>query len=117
MSEPSLPDLAPQDAAILERRIRPLVRPELVAEHRARPLGPHSAALGELLVFLRRNVARNRPRCVLIHERRPPGWRLAIHPSLRGSRFVPVEGAVWESREEAEHAVFLRRLDDLGLAP
>lgn len=111
------PALAPADRAILERRIRPLIRAELVEEHRASPLGPHSPELTEVLHFLRRHTASNRPRYVLLRDGDPPRWRVGVRAQRIGEPFVVADQAEHTSREAAEHAVFLLRLSDLGLLP
>ena len=107
-------DLPVGERAILERRIRPLVTPELVAEHRERPFGPHSPPLVEVMHFLRRNVARNRPRYVTLREGEPPVWRIGAVAG-RGHTFTLLTETAHSSRDQAEHAVFLRRLADYGL--
>jgi hypothetical protein len=95
--------------------VRGLVTPALVAEHRERPFGPHSPALVEVLQFLRRNVALNRPRYVTLRDGEPPVWRLGAVAG-RGHAFELLDETSFASREDAEHAVFLRRLADYGLA-
>ena len=45
----------------------------------------------------------------------PPSWRLGAVAG-RGHTFVVVDETAFASREDAEHAVFLRRLGDYGLA-
>jgi hypothetical protein len=111
---PGDPDVPAGDRAILERRIRGLATPAFVAEHRDRPFGPHSPELVEVLHFLRRNVARNRPRYVCLRDGQPPVWRIGV--AAGGRAFEAVDETTYERREDAEHAVFLRRLSDLGLA-
>jgi hypothetical protein len=107
-------DLPAPERAILERRIRGLVTPALVVEHRERPFGPHSPALQELMHFLRRNVARNRPRYVCFRDGDPPVWRVGT-AGERGEPLSAVGSDAYPRREDVEHAVFLRRLSDLGL--
>jgi hypothetical protein len=101
------------DHDILERRVRGLVDDALIAEHRQRPFGPHSPELIEVLDFLRRNPDPERPRYVVLatadafavgHRGRPPG----APATLDGDDRYP-------TREAAEHAVFLRRLNDYGI--
>jgi hypothetical protein len=108
------PDLPVGERPILER-VRRLVTPALVAEHREHPFGPHSPALVQVLQFLRRNVALDRPRYVTLRDGEPPVWRLGAVTG-RGDTFAVVDETPFPSREEAEHAVFLRRLADYGLA-
>jgi branched-chain amino acid transport system permease protein len=108
--------LHPTDRAILERRIRALVTPELVAEHAARPFGPHSPALEEVLHFLRRNPAPGVPRFV-VHRRGHASWVVGLKPERPGGRMPVVGAAEHPAREGAEHEVFRRRLDFYGLLP
>jgi hypothetical protein len=108
------PDLPAGERPVLER-VRGLVTPALVDEHRERPFGPHSPELVQLLQFLRRNVALNRPRYVTLRDGEPPVWRLGAVAG-RGHTFAVVDERPFTRREDAEHAVFLRRLADYGLA-
>jgi hypothetical protein len=111
------PDLPPSARAILEQTIRPLVTDALVAEHRERPLGPHSPALRAVMNFVRSYPARNRPRYVLLREHDPDRWGLGALPGEPGGEIRPMGGERYETRGAAEHGAFLQRLDDLGLRP
>lgn len=111
------PILAPPDSAILERRVRGLVTAEIVSEHRAAPFGPHSPQLTEVLHFLRRNPAANVPRYVVRRRGEPPRWTVGLKPAYPGGPIAVVGEREHATREEAEHDVFLRRLDFYGLLP
>ena len=108
--------LDPSDLAILQRRVRALVDPEIIAEHRADPFGHHSPALLEILHFLRRNPDPALARYLLVRAGDPPEWRVGRRGPRPGAPVEPVGGERFPSRAAAEHAVFLRRLDDLGLS-
>jgi hypothetical protein len=108
--------LHPSDRAILERRIRALVTPELVAEHAARAFGPHSPALEEVLHFLRRNPAPGVPRFV-VHRRGAVRWIVGLKPERPGGPMRVVGDAQHPARDGAEHEVFRRRLEFYGLMP
>jgi hypothetical protein len=106
--------LSPQDSFVRDR-LAMLVTPELVAEHRARPFGPHSPALAEVLDFLRRNPAPDVPRYVVLDTGR--GFRVGVRPAVRGGSVGRAGDEVFPDGGAAEHGVFLRRLADYGLLP
>jgi hypothetical protein len=106
--------LSIQDEAIRER-LSGVVSPALVAEHRARPFGPHSPPLCEVLDFLRRNPALDLPRYVVLED--GDAFGVGVRPAERGAPVPPAGDASFATRAEAEHAVFLRRLTDYGLLP
>jgi hypothetical protein len=101
------------DRAILERRVRGLVTPALVAEHREHPFGPHSPELVEVVDFLRRNPDPDLPRYLVL--RTGERFCIAARAALPGAPAQRAEEADHPSRAEAEHAVFLRRLADYGM--
>jgi hypothetical protein len=116
---PEMP-LETSDLAILRRRVRPLATAELVAEHRADPFGTgggHSPALVEVLHFLRRNPDPSLPRYLVLRGGEPPVWRVARRAPVATDPVIPVGETTYAAREDAEHAVFLLRLADYGLAP
>jgi branched-chain amino acid transport system permease protein len=92
--------------------IEPLLNDDLVAEHAQNPFGRHSPELSKVLHCLQRNGGVQRDQYVLIEVQPARAWRIA---RLSGERQVPprLDGAtIYRSRDEAEHAVFLRRLED-----
>jgi len=105
--------LSIQDSHILTRRVRGLVDPTLVAEHRERPFGPHSPALIEVLDFLRRNPDPELPRYLLLDLGNEFG--VGIRASQRGAEPARDGADAYLTRGEAEHAVLLRRLRDYGV--
>ena len=107
--------LSIQDSDILSRRVSLLVDGALLAEHRARPFGPHSPRLIEVLDYLRRNPDPERPRYVVLDM--GSEFAIGIRAGRRGEEPL-IDGADrYAVRAEAEHAVFLRRLRDYGLQP
>jgi hypothetical protein len=109
------PVLSLHDDEILRRRVRGLVDAELLAEHRERPFGPHSPALVEVLAFLRRNPDPELPRYLLLADGR--GFGVGMRAAERGAPPMALGGERLQTRAEAEHAVFLRRLADYGALP
>jgi hypothetical protein len=110
--------LDPSDQAILDRRVRQLVDDALVAEHRADPLGAvsrHSPELIEVLHFLRRNADPSLPRYLVLRQGFPPQWQIGARGPTTSAPVETVDDTRYASREDVEHAVFLRRLADYGL--
>jgi hypothetical protein len=104
--------LSIHDEEILRRRVYGLVDDELLAEHRERPFGPHSPRLIEVLDFLRRNPDPEQPRYLVLDD--GEGFEVGVRSSERGAPPSSLDDERFATREEAEHAVFLRRLADYG---
>ncbi|GAA1003161.1 hypothetical protein Aple_002760 [Acrocarpospora pleiomorpha] len=108
--------LSIQDEFIRANRIRALVTPELLAEARADPpRARRSAALVEVLDFLRRNPDPELPRYAVL--RTPDGFAVVRRAPVRGAPPTPDGDDRHTTRREAEHAVLLRRLRDYGMLP
>lgn len=99
--------------ATIRDDLRRLVTARVIEEHRRRPTGRHSPALAQVLAFLRQ---------------RPIEGKLAVLATLPGQQWLiirlsgvpgvphqPVDGGPYRSEGEALHAVFLRRLADMGV--
>jgi hypothetical protein len=99
---------------IWRTHIRPLVRDELIEEHRRDPFGHHSVELDMLLAFLRGDPLQNQPQYVIMCVRPDLEWVIGEHSRLRGVPvFAPETSPRYTSVEETEHAIFLRRLENL----
>ena len=95
-------------------------RAALIAEHRARPLyeaarpgepAPmDSPDLARLLDRLR--VVPQQDKHVIIETRPWEEYRIGVLPGVRG-RAVEITDEAYPTREDAEHAIFLKRLDAL----
>ena len=113
MSVPASPDRQHQVYAVFNARlkaeIRALVTPALIAEHRARPLGPYSDALGRVVNFFRRP-----PRYGLYSSRPMREWQIIALPIEPGSPPRPLEDTRYQSEADAIHAVFLRHIAALS---
>jgi hypothetical protein len=102
------------DRLIFDRQIRPTITPETIAEHEENPFGAgHSPALEILLRYLRRNPVRSKPRYVLVETEPYREWCLALHSRERGTA-ITLTGERFTSQAQAQHAIFLKRLHDLG---
>lgn len=96
----------------LRERLAGLVTDALVAEHAARPLGPHSDELARVLTYFRGAPVEGKH--VVIAVERDKLWRIGrITRSDPSTTPVLLEEGSYDSYETALHAVFLRRLDDL----
>jgi len=104
------------DRTILEKEIRPLVTPELIEEHRRNPIGFHSDELERVLIYLRKHHLDMAGKYVIVCRRLHEDYRIGVLSGVRGVGPKVLEDEKFNSREEAEHGVFLRRLKDLGLA-
>jgi N,N-dimethylformamidase len=109
--------LSPADRTILETRLRRLLHPAVLQEHRANPFGPYSPELQELLQFLRRSPDPTLPSYVLLARGTPQHWAIGRRAAVRGEPATQVDATTYATRGEAEHAVFLRRLVEHGLLP
>ena len=110
---------AARDAIYRERhyarqreRARTLVRPELIEEHRAKPLGHHSDDLARLCLILS-NGPHAGKYAIRVHQ---PfvSYQLVTLSGQRGVEPEAVDDEVHASPDEAYHAIFLRRIADLG---
>lgn len=97
----------------LRDRLKVLVTPELIAEHAGAPLGPHSDALARVLNYFRRADVTDK--YVILQDGPGGDWRYSVM-ALSGEAGKPprvVDDRTYATRDEAYHAVFLLRVNDL----
>jgi branched-chain amino acid transport system permease protein len=87
----------------------------LVATHAANPFGPHPDELARVLNVFRAQGTRGKD--VILSLPDEDGWRVATITGRGEEGSVHVTEERYDSIEEAEHAIFLRRLGASGLAP
>lgn len=95
--------------------LRPLITPELIAEHAEDPRGedtPHSQALQDVLNYLH-NIPTD-GKSFAYAERPFKRYRVGVMQA-RGTGPVFPDDRVYLSEREAVHAVFMQRLKALGL--
>jgi branched-chain amino acid transport system permease protein len=97
--------------ANMREALRPLVTDALIAEHRARPNGPHTDALSRVLNYLRRAPVAGK--YALYAEKPFAAYRIVVLTGRRGDPPRFADGIVHPSESEAAHAVFLRRIAEL----
>lgn len=91
--------------------LKTLITDELIAEHRKNVAGPHGDALERLLNYFRRAAIVDK--YAILAVKPFAEYRIV---ALSGRRTVPprlVDDQVYATPEEAQHAVFLRRIQDL----
>jgi branched-chain amino acid transport system permease protein len=91
--------------------LKRLVCDEVIAEHRAKPLGQHSEALERLLLYFRRAPQEDK---YALHRAGPNGpYKIVAFAGERGTSPRIVEDKEYATIEEAYHGVFMRRVHDL----
>jgi branched-chain amino acid transport system permease protein len=92
-------------------RVAGLVSQELVAEHAARPLGPHSDDLARVLTFLRGGDVEGKHVVVTIEPDRV--FRIGRIRRADPSRPVDLDDGEYPSIESAFHEIFVQRIAEL----
>ena len=96
----------------LRDRLKALITDELIEEHRSNPLGQHSDGLSRLLNYFRRGEMADKYAIM----RQPDGFHRYKIVAFSGERGAPprlVDDKVYEDINQAYHAVFLLRVNDL----
>jgi branched-chain amino acid transport system permease protein len=96
------------------RRVRALIDDELIAEHRRVPRGPHSDRLARVLRYFRSQPI---PGKLIVIEEIP--WRrygIGVLTGVPGRSATPLDDS-YATYDEALHAIFLRRVEELKAAP
>lgn len=99
---------------IFATEIKPRVTPEIVEEHRRRPIGKHSDELERVLVYLRKHHLEMAGKYILVCTKPHEEWRIAELPGGPGVQPRLLEDT-FRDRYEAEHGLFLKRLRSYGL--
>jgi hypothetical protein len=100
------------DRRLFEERVRPLVTPEVIDEHRRTPIGKHSDELERILVHLRRHGNQMKGKRLIVSTRPHQEWCIGTHSGVRGVPPTVNREERYPSRPAAEHGLFLRRLRD-----
>ncbi|GCL70369.1 hypothetical protein PN4B1_02690 [Paenibacillus naphthalenovorans] len=103
------------DLRNFETRIKPLITKELIEEHRLNPIGKHSEQLDVVLNFFRRHHEQLEGKYVIVCTKPHEEWCIGEHPAVRGERPQLFEDEKFDSREAAEHGLFLKRLRHFGV--
>lgn len=92
-------------------QLRELVCEEVIAEHRARPVGQHSPELERLLNYFRKGQLAEKYALMTIEPFST--YRIVALSGIRGIPPRDVDEKIYQSLDGAYHAVFLRRIHDL----
>lgn len=92
-------------------RIRSLVTDELIAEHKADPNGIHSDNLQRVLAYFRRGPISGK--YIIVAENPFSAYRIGVLNGDRGTA-IEVLDDVYSCEEDVLHAIFVRRLKDIG---
>ena len=91
--------------------LKKLVTPEIIAEHKAKPLGQHSEALERVLLYFRRAKMEDK---YALHRVAPGGpYKIIAFSGVRGVSPRVVEDREYPTEEDGYHGVFMRRVHDL----
>ena len=96
----------------LRDRLKTLITDELIAEHRREPLGKHSDNLNRVLNYFRRGEMADKYAIM----RQPEGfhkYKIVAFSGVRGAPPRLVDDKLYEDLNDAYHAVFLLRVNDL----
>jgi branched-chain amino acid transport system permease protein len=96
----------------LREQLKQLVTPELIEEHRRAPLGNHSDALSRLLNYFRRGEMADKYAIMRLPENFHH-YKIVAFSGKRGAPPRLVDDKIHTSLNEAYHAVFLLRINDL----
>jgi hypothetical protein len=92
-------------------RLRPLITAELIEEHRANPLGTHSAELQRVLHYFRRQPVPGK--YVVVMTKPWSEYKLGrLSEDRRGAPRI-IEAETFPTEDAALHGIFLRRVHDL----
>ena len=91
--------------------LKTLVCDEVIAEHKAKPLGQHSEALERLLLYFRRVPQVDK--YAIKRDSHTNTYKIIAFSGVRGISPRLVEDKEYQTEEEAYHGVFLRRVYDL----
>lgn len=91
--------------------LKTVISPELIEEHRRKPLGQHSEPLERLLLYFRRAPQVDKYAIMAVEPFK--AYRIVALSGQRGVAPRIVEDKTYASQEDAYHGVFLRRVQDL----
>jgi branched-chain amino acid transport system permease protein len=92
-------------------KLREWITPEIIEEHRLSPLGQHSDHLERILNYFRKQPVSNK--YVVYCESAFQAYRVVALSGIPGVPPRLVDDKTYSNLDEAYHAVFLRRINDL----
>ena len=95
-----------------ETHVKPRITAAIVEEHRADPFGRHSVELEIVLRYLGRDLVTTRPRYVIVAPTPYGRCWIGENPRVAGAP-ITITDECYASEEEAQHAIFVKRLRSL----
>jgi branched-chain amino acid transport system permease protein len=89
------------------------VTDDVIAEHKAKPLGQHSDALSRLLNYFRRTDVLDKYAIEQIGSLKEAKYKILAFTGIPGKPPRVVDERIYNNKNEAYHAVFLMRINDL----
>jgi hypothetical protein len=99
------------DDEIAKNEILPRISEELIQEHGKNPIGQHSDDLMRVLVYFRRQPIPGK--LVLIETEKGREWKIGRLSGERGIAPEIEDDRSFSSQEEAEHELFVTRVEEL----
>jgi len=96
----------------LRDRLKTLITPELIAEHKADPLGHHSDNLARVLNYFRRGEMADKYVIMRLKDGEER-YRIMAVSGVRGLPPRVVDDREYDDLNDAYHAVFILRVNDL----
>lgn len=96
----------------LRDRLKAMITPELIEEHRLKPLGQHSDALARVLNYFRRGEVADKY-AIMRQAGQFHAYKIVAFSGVRGAPPRLVDDRLYNDINEAYHAVFLLRVNDL----
>ena len=97
--------------AALRAQLKPLVTPELIEEHRQKPIGQHSDSLERVLNYFRRAPAEGKYALFELEPNRK--YKVIVTTGWRDELPADADGKIYTDKNEALHAIFLKRVEEL----
>ena len=95
----------------LRDHLKTLVTPEVIEEHRLKPLGQHSDSLERILNYFRGAGGENK---YVLYEMKPGvEYKVIATTGVKGTPPRDVDDVVHTNKNDVLHAVFLKRIQDL----
>lgn len=111
MSHPAAEAYEDLDGKIAREEILSRITDDIIQEHKEHPIGQHSDDLERVLTYFRRQPVDDK--YLLIETEKDEKWRIGKTTGVRGEPPEIVDNQTFESQEEAEHGLFLKRVEDL----
>jgi branched-chain amino acid transport system permease protein len=96
----------------LRDHLKTLITPELIAEHQRQPLGQHSDGLSRVLNYFRRGDVADKY-AIIRQSGQFHAYKIVAFSGVRGAPPRLVDDRTYDDINDAYHAVFLLRVNDL----